>query len=136
VDVRRSALAGRDAAAVPTSAQTYFHGTSESTLDQIWPEPSRRRERCASATKTCHPGIARIVAPGFSPSHDRSAIALDERNEAATRTAISQHALRLIGEEGHHATMEQVVEISEPGPGSVSQPGSRETIHEVGSARA
>ena len=37
----------------------------------------------------------------------------------------------MIGEEGYYATTEQVVEVSECRPGSVSQAGSRETIHEL-----
>jgi hypothetical protein len=114
----------------------YFHGTSESTLDQIGQDGLVAVSDVLLRRRPAIRALPGPSPPGLSPPHDRSAIALDERNEAATRTAIQQHALRLIGEEGHHATMEQVVEISEPGPGSVSQPGSRETIHEVGSAGA
>jgi hypothetical protein len=68
----------------------------------------------------------------LSPSRDRSAIALGERNEAAGRAAIGQHALRLIREEGDDITTKgQIAEIPRTGPGSISQAGSRETIHEL-----
>ena len=74
--------------------------------------------------------------PRLSPSHDRSAIALDERNDAATRTATQQHALTLISEEGYYATTEQVVEVSERRPG-IGQPGGFPRADpRVGSARA
>jgi hypothetical protein len=58
----------------------------------------------------------------LSLSRDRPAIAFDERNEATTRTAIQQHALILIGEEGYYATTEQVVEVSERRP-AIAQSG-------------
>jgi hypothetical protein len=73
----------------------------------------------------------------LSPSHDRSAIALGERNEAAGRAAIGQPALRLIGEEGGDTTTKgQIAVISTHGPG-IDQPGGLPRDDpRVGSARA
>jgi hypothetical protein len=56
--------------------------------------------------------------------------ALDERNEAATRTAIQQHALRPI-RVAYDGTTQRSLRFPSAGPGSVSQAASREPSHEV-----
>ena len=69
--------------------------------------------------------------PRLSPSHDRSAIALDERNEAATRprsnsTRSGSSVRRAITPPRNRSSR-----FPNAGPGSVSQAGSREPIHEL-----